>query len=94
MHNCILLATVFIIEVPILNFAHIFFWSSLSSVVSIRYASCNHVLLNEIYVIFSAIVELAALSIFQYVRESLLSAFIQKSLKVVFDAQFLTFLIL
>ena len=24
MHNCILLATVFVIEVPILNFAHIF----------------------------------------------------------------------
>ena len=42
-HNCIFLATVFIIEVPMLNFAHIFFWSFLSSVVSSRYASCNHV---------------------------------------------------
>ena len=82
-------------EVPILNFAHIFFWSFLSSVVSSRYASCNHVQLNEkIYVIFSVIVELVALSIFQYVRDSLLSAFIQKSLKVVFHAQLLTFLII
>ena len=95
-HNCVLLATVFIIEVPILNFAHIFFWSFLLSVVCSCYASCNHVLLNEkIYAIFSAIVELAALlSIFQYVRDSLLSAFIQKSFKVGFHAQFLTFLII
>ena len=46
------------------------------------------------FAIFSAIVELAALPIFQYVRDSLLSAFIQKSFKVVFYAQFLTFLII
>ena len=31
---------------------------------------------------------------FQYVRDSLLSAFIQKSFEVVFDAQFLTFRII
>ena len=43
---------------------------------------------------FSAIVELAALPIFQYVRDSLLSAFIQKPFKVVFHAQFLTFLVI
>ena len=89
-HNCILLATAFIIKIPILNFAHTF------SGVSCRqsFTSCNHVWLNKkIYVIFSAIVELAALSMFQYVRDSLLSAFIQKSFKVVFDAQFLTLLL-